>query len=429
MDYQAALAYLDEHVNLERMLAGRTDAPTLDRMRRLAHVLGDPQGAAPVVHVTGTNGKGSTSQVIGRVLTAHGLTVGTFASPHLQRINERMLLDGEPIGDDDFADMIAAVAAVEPFSGVRPSYFEILTAAAFRWFADLPVDVVVLEVGMLGRWDATNVADGRVAVVTNVELDHTEYAGPTRAHIAAEKAGIVKPGSTLVLGEGDPSLAPVFDGAGAAEVWRRGDDFGVVDNRTALGGRVLSLRTPGGAYGDLFLPLHGAHQGDNAAVAVAAVEALLGAPPRPELVAEGFAGVRMPGRFEVVGHRPLVVLDGAHNPAGARVANAVLSGDFAVEGRRIDVVGMLHGKDPVEMLTALGSGRSDVVVCCTAPSPRALPAAEIAAAARALGRDALVVDDVAAAVEAALDEAESDDCVLVSGSLYVVGAARSHLVR
>jgi dihydrofolate synthase/folylpolyglutamate synthase len=177
MDLTAALRYLDEHVNLEAVVADRHSHPTLERMQRLMHVLGDPQHAAPLVHITGTNGKGSTAQIATRLIEVHGLTVGTYTSPHLQRITERIAVNGTPISDDELGEAIRGVADAEALAGVEPSYFEILTAAAYRWFADVAVDVVVAEVGLLGRWDATNVADGQVAIVTNVELDHTEYAG------------------------------------------------------------------------------------------------------------------------------------------------------------------------------------------------------------------------------------------------------------
>ena len=264
MDLPAALRYLDEHVNLEAVVADRHSHPTLERMQRLMHVLGDPQHSAPLVHITGTNGKGSTAQIATRLLEAHGLTVGTYTSPHLQRINERIAVNGEPIADDDLAEAIRAIADAEALAGVEPSYFEILTAAAYRWFADIAVDVVVAEVGLLGRWDATNVADGQVAIVTNVALDHTEYAGPTRLDIAREKAGIVKPGASLVLGETDPDLVPVFLAEQPGEAFFRDIDFACNDNMLAVGGRLLEIRTPGASYPELFLPLHGAHQGDNA---------------------------------------------------------------------------------------------------------------------------------------------------------------------
>jgi len=429
MDFAAALAYIDDHVNLERMLGGgRPEAPTLDRMRRLVDVMGDPQHACPVIHITGTNGKGSTAQIATRLLMAQGLTVGTYASPHLERITERISRDGEPISDEDFAEQIAAIADLELVAGVRPSFFEILTAAAYRWFADVAVDVAVIEVGLLGRWDATNVADGEVCVVTNVGLDHTEMAGPTRADVAWEKAGIVKAGSTLVLGETDPDLAAIFRAEPSGAVWERDHDFGVVDNQLALGGRQLDLRTPLASYSELFLPLHGRHQGDNAVAALCAVESFFDAPLHPDVVAEGFASVRMPGRFEVLGHQPLVVVDGAHNLGGAEVCAEVLGDDFEPAGERILVVGLLRGHDIREMLEAMRADEAALVVCCTPPTPRAYPAAEVAKAAKAIGCDnVLTVSDPGAACDRALSLAQPDDAVLVTGSLYLVGAARPHL--
>src|SRR3954454_1099489 len=208
MSYADALAYLDAHASYEK--TGRIEHPTLERMKTLVEAMGDPQFAYPVIHITGTNGKGSTAQMITRLLMAHGLTVGTYTSPHLERVNERMTYNSEPIGDDDFAEQVGAVADLEMLAGVRPTYFEAVTAASFRWFSDLAVDVAVVEVGLLGRWDATNVVDAQVAVITNVGLDHTEFAGPTKADVASEKAGIIKPGSAVVLGETDPALVDIF---------------------------------------------------------------------------------------------------------------------------------------------------------------------------------------------------------------------------
>ncbi|HEV7887039.1 MAG TPA: cyanophycin synthetase, partial [Acidimicrobiales bacterium] len=309
----------------------------------------------------------------------------------------------------------------------RPTVFELLTAAAFRWFADIAVDVAVVEVGLGGTWDATNVADGQVAVITNVGIDHVEYLGPTRQGIAKEKAGIVKPGSTLVLGEGDPDLAPVFDAAPANEVWRLGVDFACEDNRLAHGGRLLTLRTPGARYDDVYLPLHGAHQGDNAACALAAAEAFFGAPVEPDLVAEAFALARSPGRMEVMGRHPLCILDGAHNPAGARAAAATLAEAFPEATTRVLVLGLLQGRDPDDMLAALDLSAVRLVVACLPPSPRALPTAEVAAAVRRAGVHAIEVPEVAAAVDRAVEMAEPEELVLVTGSLYVVGAARTAL--
>jgi len=422
-----AREWLDGHINLEAVLAGRRQAPSLERMAELSHLMGDPQAAYPVVHITGTNGKGSTARMLTSLLVARGLSVGTYTSPDLQRLNERLAWNGEPIGDEDLLDLLSALAPLEGLLAHPPSRFELLTAAAFRWFADVAVDVAVVEVGLGGRWDATNVANGAVAVVTNVALDHAEILGPRLEDIAAEKAGIVKAGSTLVLGETDPVLARIFRRAGAAEVRERDVDFACEGNDLAVGGRVLDLRTPGARYEGLFLPVHGAHQGDNAAVAVVGAEAFFGSPLSEEVVAQALARVRLPGRMEVVGRRPLVILDGAHNPAGAKAAAATLAASFGPSDSRVLVVGLLQGRDAAEMLEALDARRARLVVACPPPSPRALPAAEVAAAARSLGLAAMVAPTVPAAVSAALERATVDDLVLVTGSIYVAGAARTAL--
>jgi dihydrofolate synthase/folylpolyglutamate synthase len=397
----------------------------LDAMRELCAVLGDPQAAQPAVHITGTNGKGSVARMVTALLGAHDLAVGTFTSPHLEAVNERISRNGEPIADDALAEVVADLAAVEGLLDHRPSYFELLAAAAFRWFAAEAVAAAVVEVGLLGRWDATNVVDGAVAVLTNVGLDHTDGRGDWRRRVAEEKAGIVKPGSTFVLGASDAELADVFADLPAAATWRRGSDFGCGASRVAVGGRVVDLWTPGGTYPDVFLPLHGAHQADNAAVALAAAEAFFDRPLAPELVAEALASVRTPGRFEVVGREPLVVLDGAHNPAGADAAAATLEEGFSVAGERRLVVGVLAGRDPEDLLRRLGAGAAAEVVCCTPDSPRALPAEKLATVVTGLGGRARVVPDVGRALLAALDRAGADDAVLVTGSLYTVGAART----
>jgi dihydrofolate synthase / folylpolyglutamate synthase len=421
MDYQQALAYLDEHVSYD--VTGRIASPSLEPISRLVEAMGDPHLAAPVIHVTGTNGKGSTVQMITQLLMAQGLTVGTYTSPHLERVNERISRNGEPISDEEFGEQIGAIAELEVLTGVRPSYFETVTAAAFRWFADVAVDVAVVEVGLLGRWDATNVVEAQVAVVTNIGMDHTEFAGPTLQHIAAEKAGIIKPTSAVVVGETDPSLVTIFNDAGGLVTLVRGDHFDVLDNSLAVGGRIVDLRTPTTMYPEVYLPLHGAHQGDNAVVALTAVETFFAGPLDPAVVAEGFAGASVPCRFEVVGVQPLVILDGAHNPAGADSCAQVFFDDFQPEGRRVLVVGTL--REPGEMLAALRADEFDLVLVCTAPSPRAVPAADVARAARTLGcAEVLVFDTVGQACEHALRHADVDDAVLVTGSLYVAGAAR-----
>jgi dihydrofolate synthase/folylpolyglutamate synthase len=431
MELPDALAWLDSHVNFEAAAggpprAGSVGGLSLDRMRALVDVIGEPQRQYPVIHITGTNGKGSTARIATQLLAETGLSVGTYSSPHLRRLNERITRNNEPIPDADLAEVLSDLRALAPLSGVDPSWFELVTAAAFRWFADVAVDVAVVEVGMLGRFDATNVADGSVAVVTNIGPDHTDFQGDWRRAVAEEKAGIVKPGSILVVGETDEALRSVWAEAGADEVWERGEHWGCDENLLAVGGRAVDLRTPNGTVEEVFLPLHGAHQGDNAACALAAVEAFFGHGLGVDVVRDAMLAVTMPGRFEVVGREPLVVLDGAHNAAGAAMAAQTLADDFEVAGSRILVVGLLAPRDPTAVLEALDAASADLVVACTPPSPRALPASEVATAAARLGVSAEVVPDVGRAVRRAVDRAGSDDAVLVTGSLYVVGAARTH---
>lgn len=428
MDLGDALAWLDRHQNMERMLADhRSAVPDLARMRHLVDVLGNPEAAAPVIGVTGTNGKTSTARAVTGLLMARGLSVGTFTSPHLQAINERIATNGEPIGDDDLARVLTDIAAAEPLVSDSLTWFEVLTAAGLMHFADQPVDVMVLEVGMGGRWDATNVANAAVGVITTIGLDHTEMLGPTRADIAREKVGIVGPNTTLVLGERDPALRPIFDAEGGERVWAAGQQWDVTRNDMAVGGRSLDLRTPTTEYRGLWLDLHGRHQADNFAAAVTAVEAFFDTPTPEPLVRSTAASLRAPGRMEVVGRHPLVLLDGAKNTDGAHSAAVALAEEFGDRHARIYVVGMLQGKDPAEMLTALGVAGAALVVTCRPPSPRAADPEVLAAAAAALGVPAQVASSVEEALDVALRAASSEDLVLVAGSLYVVGAARAVL--
>ena len=426
MDYRESLRFLDGHINHEAT-AGAIHGLSLDAMRQLVAVFGDPQHAFPVIHLTGTNGKGSTARMITALLVEHGLSVGSYTSPHLEKVNERLAWNSEPISDDDLAAVITGVARLTPLSGVEPSYFELLTVAAFVWFAEIAVDVAVIEVGLLGRYDATNVADADVAVVTNIGQDHTDGLGDWRQRIAAEKAGIVKPESLLVLGETDPQLQATFLAEGPRAAWRRGDDFDVVEDLPAVGGRVVSVRTPHGTLDELFVPLHGRHQADNVALAVAAVEGFFDRPLDLEIARAALAGVTVPGRFEVMSRAPLVLLDGAHNPQGAMAAADTLATEFDVPGRRVLVLGLLRGRDPLAMLEAFDARRADVLIACTPPSPRALPAEELAAVARMMPVLTEVVADPATAVQRALSVSTDDDVILVAGSLYLVGAARTAL--
>ena len=434
MDPADTRVWLDAHVNLESLgvpvdVTRRAAHPTLDRMQALAALLGSPQLEYPAIHLTGTNGKTSVTRLAASLLVANGLSVGSYTSPHLERVNERIGWNAEEIADDELAALLVLIAEIEPHLPATPSYFEILTGAALRYFADVAVDAAVVEVGLGGRWDATNVVAGNVAVITNVSIDHVEYLGPTREGIAEEKAGIVEAGATLVLGETSPELIPIFDGRDAGAIWLRDREFGVSANDLAHGGRLVSIFTPDGSYPDVFLSLHGAHQADNAAAALAAAEAFLGRALETEVVAEVFGQARSPGRLEVVGHQPLVLLDGAHNVAGATALRSALAEEFPSSPRTL-VIGLLREKDPDEMLEALGAVHAARVVCCRAPSPRARPPEEVAAASVEIGleRDRVeVVDDVAEAVARAVAATGPDEQVVVTGSLYVVGAARAAL--
>jgi dihydrofolate synthase / folylpolyglutamate synthase len=431
-DLTDALAWLDTHIDFEATVPSIRSLPTLERMRVLAGLLGDPQGAYPAIHITGTNGKGSTAAMATALLGAQGLTVGTYTSPNLTRVNERISRNGEPIDDDAFLEVLESLARLEPLMEDPPTRFELLTAAALAWFADEAVDVAVIEVGLGGTWDCTNVVDGDVAVLTNVSFDHTEVLGPTLEDIAGDKSGIFKAGSRVVIGETDPTLVALLRQAarqaGVSEVWVREQDFACTANRLAVGGRLIDVRTPGGAYGELLVPLHGAHQGENASCAIAAVEAFFGSALQEDVVEQAFSTVRVPGRLEVIGRHPLVVVDGAHNVAGMIVLARSLVEEFTVEGEAQAVVGMLSGRDPAAMLEALLTAGIRSVVACAPHSPRALAADVVAEAAAGLGMEVSVAASPREAVTRAIGRASPEDRIVVCGSLYVVADARRLLV-
>lgn len=424
MNVDEARRFLDRHVNLEAT-AGKIEGLSLDTMTELMGLLGDPHRTYPVVQVTGTNGKGSVAAMVSGLLASQGLHTGTYASPHVSSLSERLRTNGVDIADEAFAQAVESVAGVAGLLERVPSWFELLTATAFVWFADIAVDVAVVEVGLLGRYDATNVADAIVAVVTNVGRDHTDGAPGWELEVAREKAGIIKPGSTLVLGESRLHLRDVFADAGADRMIERGIDLHLDRNELAVGGRLVGVTTPYGSLDELFVPLHGAHQGDNALLAIAAAEAFFDAALEHDIAAEGLGSVRLPGRAEIVARQPLVVLDGAHNPEAVRALAEFCESDFAGVGERILVVGMLNGRDPEAILAALRANEADRVIVCEPDWPRAMGAEIVAAAARRLGVEVEVEVSVAEAVERALHVAHDDDLVVVTGSFYVVGEARS----
>jgi dihydrofolate synthase/folylpolyglutamate synthase len=422
--------------------------PSLDRIEAFTEVLGDPQRGYPVIHLTGTNGKTSTSRMIDTLLRALDLRTGRFTSPHVERMTERISVDGDPLSDEDF---VRAFNDVAPYTHLvdteqdHPlSFFETVVGMAYAAFADAPVDVAVVEVGMGGSWDATNVADAAVAVVLPVAVDHAVYLGETAADIAVEKAGIIKPGSTVVLADQTPEVAAVMQQriteVGATAV-REGIDFGVAARSPAVGGQMLSIQGLRVRYDDVFLPLYGAHQAQNAAVALAAVEAFLGEHGQPldeDVVRAAFAEVTSPGRLEIVRRSPTVVLDAAHNPHGAAALGAALEDSFTFNPL-IGVLGVMADKDQEQLLVALEPHLAHVV-CTQNSTQRALPAEQLAVVAREVfGEDRVsVTPNLGDAIEAAATLAEAGaafgdglgaGAVLVTGSVVTVGEARSLLVR
>ena len=432
-DLHAAIAWLDSHINYERNGPGNKSSVIHDPERRLRHVehltelLDDPQRKFSSIHITGTNGKTSTARMITQLVLAQGLRAGSYTSPHLHSINERIAVNAVPIDDGELADLLESVRLIEVLLDLdeQPSYFEIMTAAAFRHFADAPVDVGVIEVGAGGMYDATNVIDASVAVVTNIGVDHLEYLGPAQSDIARHKAGIVKPGATLVTAEQNAELFAILDSPPHERTLALGRDFELIENKMAVGGRLVSVRTPYATYDEVFVAAHGAHQGINAATAIVAAEAFFETALGDAIVREAFTNLTTPGRFEIVAHNPTTVVDGAHNVEGIDKLRETLDEDLASLTERIFVIGMLAPHDPAELLRALGAANAKLVVACTAPSPRAIPAGEIAEAASVLGVPVVMIEDPRAAVLEARKMSSEDSVVVVTGSLYVVGATRA----
>jgi folylpolyglutamate synthase/dihydrofolate synthase len=457
-EYEAALAEVERDIAARR--PEHSIDPTLDRIADLASLLGDPQRACPVIHITGTNGKTSTARMIDSLLRARGLRTGLFTSPHLTSMRERIGLDGEPLGARRFVELyqelLPYLAIVDERHETRLSFFEVLTAMAFAAFADAPVDVAVVEVGIGGTWDCTNIADGTVAVVTPVSIDHTRYLGSTVEAIAGDKSGIIKPGAVAVLAQQPVAAAEVLLRRAAevgATVAREGIEFGVLDRDLAVGGQRLELRGLRGDYHEVFLPLFGGHQAGNAACALAAVEAFAGVdgdtgpggepvPLDAGWVREAFASVRSPGRLEVVRRSPVTIVDAAHNPAGmAATMEAVteafaftrLIGVLAVSGDK-DVPGILDELEPV----------ADKLVVSRNSSDRSMDVAKLADLAEAafgpdrVHRAARLDEAVELAVTLADEASVADEIsgnvvpgavgVLITGSVITAGDARALLV-
>ena len=426
-DRAAAAAFLDDRI-------GQGIRPGLERIHGLLDYMANPHQAYPVIHVAGTNGKTTVTRLASDILGAHGLRVGTFVSPHLHRVEDRFLLSGHPFDDAAFVQAVRDIAwfveEYEARSGEGVTYFELTAALAFSAFADAAVDVAVIEVGLGGRLDATNVVDAAVSVVTGVAMDHMSYLGDSITQIAAEKAAILKREGRLVTGP----LPPAADGPITAAVAETGsrwfrfdDDVRVTAALPAVGGWSVDIEGIYATYPDLYLPLHGRHQVDNLATAIAAVEVFLEGPLDEEALRAATASATSPGRLEVVGRHPLVLLDGAHNEEGFRGLAATLVAEFPPERWNL-VVGMRGDRVPSDLLQPL-AGLVGAVWVAEPADPGAIPAADVAAAAaEVLDTPVEIVPGVAAAVTAATDAAGSDGAVVVAGSLYVVGEARAELV-
>lgn len=419
--------------------------PSLARIAQLVDLLGSPQRCYPVLHIAGTNGKTSVARMLDALLSRIGLRVGRYTSPHLQRVTERISVDGTPISPERYVeayhDIEPYVAMVDARSLVAMSKFEVLTGMAFAAFADAPVDAAVVEVGLGGSWDATNVADAAVAAITPVAVDHVNYLGSDITGIATEKAGIIKRGSVAVMAPQSPEVARIIDARSAevdATVARDGIEFGVLQRDIAVGGQQLKLQGLGGVYSEIFLPLHGAHQARNAVLALAAAEAFFGAGGHRclnvDAVRDAFASVTVPGRLERVRTAPSVFLDGAHNPHGAQALAAALREEFAFR-KLIAVVGVMRDKDARGILAGLEPA-VDEVVLTGARSPRAMDVDDLAAAAREVFDDSRVVverglpDAIEAAISMVTDtDGDSDRIsgagVVITGSVALVGQART----
>ncbi|MEU1970549.1 folylpolyglutamate synthase/dihydrofolate synthase family protein [Microbacterium sp. NPDC019599] len=417
--------------------------PRVERTRRVLELLDDPQRTYRVVHVTGTNGKTSTSRMIESLVRAHGLRMGLFTSPHLERFTERIMIDGEPIADAAIAD---AWDEVEPFVDLVDAelaatddapltFFELLTVLAFVAFADAPVDVAVVEVGMGGSWDSTNTADGDVAVIAPIDLDHADRLGETIGEIAAVKAGIIKDGAAVVSARQDAAAESVLRATAAekgATIAFEGSDFALTEGRLAVGGQQITVRGLAGVYEQEYLPLYGEHQGFNAALAIAAVESLVGGATQPiagDILAEGLGQVTSPGRLQLVGAAPTVLVDAAHNPHGARALVSALQASFDFDEWGV-VIGILADKDAAGIVSALAPVATHVFA--TAPqSDRANDAERIADLAELAGLPVTVHGDVADAAEAARAWAAASDrrAVVIAGSVVLAGEALAVAAR
>ena len=415
-------------------------APSLERIAALVDILGSPQLTYPTIHVGGTNGKTTTSRMIDALLFAHGLRTGRFTSPHLETYLERIAINGQPIDPKElifsYNDIAAYLDLMDEKFEHPISFFEAMTALAFVSFAEHPIDVGVIEVGMGGQWDATNVVEADVSVIMPIGFDHMEYLGNTLHEIASTKAGIIKENGFIVLAQQEPEAAKELIRKAAevgADVVREGIEFSVTSRAIAVGGQLLTIQGVNETYEEIFLPLHGRHQASNAAAALVAVEAFFGDQPLDiEAVRSGFAAVASPGRCEVVHRDPTVILDAAHNPHGARALAETLKAEFNFD-EIIAVVGILGDKDAAGIFKELES-IVDHVIVTQSSSDRAMASSEVKKIASSIfGADRVFeISDLSQALDKAVKDSirplsEETVGVIVTGSVVTVGQARTYL--
>jgi dihydrofolate synthase/folylpolyglutamate synthase len=425
------------HADLLARIGEATPQPRLEPTRRAAELLGDPHRSFAMVHITGTNGKTSTARMIESILRAYGLRTGLLTSPHLTRLNERIVIDGEPISDRMLADtygdiapyLLMVDAELTANGEAALSNFEALTLLAYAAFADAPVDVAVVEVGMGGEWDSTNIADGDVAVITPIALDHEKFLGATVAEIARTKAGIIKPAATVVTALQQVTAMDEITSAAEhdeAELVCEGVGFALQDARLAVGGQLIDVRGRAGEYTELFLPLFGLHQAQNAAVAIAAVESFLGNGTQrltDEVLAEGLGTVTSPGRLQLIGIEPSVLIDAAHNPHGADALAKAMLASFAFESVTA-IVGVLDDKDARGIIEALDPVVDRFVISTSGTARSVAVDALGATAASIAGADRVSVEpDLATAIENARRDAGPSGAVLITGSVTMAGQA------
>ena len=422
MNFREALQFLDRFTNREAT-AGRIHGLSLAAMSQLIECMGDPHKDLRAIHVTGTNGKGSVVSMTESLLSSKGLRVGSYMSPHVDNIRERFTLAGSQISEEMFSEVIFEVSRYVDSNELEPSYFELLTAAAILLFSNEGVDAAVVEVGILGRFDATNVLEGEIAVITNIGKDHTDGSEGWRRSIASEKAGIIVDGKPLLLGNAEEDVFDLFASENPEPIFQFGKDFLVEDSLPAVGGQVIGVKGIFGQYEEIFLPLYGKRQAQNAALSLATAEVFLEGIIPEEVVEDAFGQLVIPGRLEILSRGPVVLVDGAHNKDSANHLAETVN-DVFPESRRILIVGTLEPHSPQEIFTELKAISPELVIVCRAPSPRAISPEELEEVAMGLGLDVERAESPYEATLQALRIGDEEDLIIAAGSFYNISEIR-----